>query len=161
MMAVRMSAAGIEIVFDDGSSRFALQRNVFAQVRRGRLTVEALDLMMVTWRSMARKEPGMIYGIFVIEPDAEMPPVDVRTRQKQAFVELAASKRLRGALVVEGSGVYVQLRRVIVRTMSDTQMFYDVDDAARYLVSLQEPKPPSVADLLAVAAAARFPQSSR
>ena len=156
-----MGAAKIEIMFDDGSSRFAVLRNMFAQVRRGRLTVEALDLMAATWRSLVRKVPGPLYGLFVLEADADMPPVEVRTRQKELFAEIATSKRLRGALVVEGSGVYVQLRRVILRTMSETQMFYDVEEAARHLASSSDERPPSVADLVAVAAAARFPPPDR
>lgn len=151
-----MGGPGIEILFDDGSSRFAVRRNTFAQVRRGRLTVEALDLMMATWRSLVRKTPGSIYGLFVIEADADMPPTEVRLRQKEILTEIGATKRLRGALVVEGSGIYVQLRRVLLRSMSDAPTFYEVEDAARHLASLKEEDAPSAQELVELAAAARF-----
>jgi hypothetical protein len=145
---------GIEIVLDDGGSRFARRRNVFVQVRTGKLTLQALDLMMASWRSWQRKIDGPIYAMFVIAADADMPTAEVRARQKEVIAEVGRGGRLRAAIVIEGQGVFAHLRRTIIELTSPGSHCYgDVEEAASALS--KEKGAPSREELLAVVKAAR------
>jgi hypothetical protein len=150
-----MTLAGVDIIFDDGSTRFAMWKNVIVQVRRGKLTASALDLMMASWRSRQQRSPRQIFGVFVITEGAELPAADARKRQIEVLTEVGASGRLHAAVVLEGSGVLADLRRAVVASLGGNRVdvYKTSEEAARSLSELAGA--PSEAEILAVVRAAR------
>lgn len=122
----------VDIVFDDGGSRFASYRNVIVQVRWGRLTAEALDFMLAHWRQRQRKAPSKMFAFFVITERAPLPEVEVRDKQREVVEELLESNRVEAALVIEGDGPLVETRRVLARLVSRRkgEIFPTVEAAA-------------------------------
>jgi hypothetical protein len=156
----------IEIILDDGSNRLALWRNVFVHVRSGAQTVQSLDLLMGSWRSLKHRLNGDIFAFSIIAADAETVSMEVRKRRAAVIKEMIARDRLHLAAVIEGEGMLADLRRIMVRGVTDsrTQIFSNTQEAARMLATL--PSAPSVEEMLAVIDAARnhdrdCPMSSR
>ncbi len=144
----------IEIVLDDGGSRFAQWRNVIVQVRTGKLTLEALDLMVASWRTLKGKVQGPIYAVFIIAADADMPTAEVRARQKEVIAEIGRGGRLRSAIVIEGEGVFAHLRRTIIElTAQGVRTFPSAEEAADALA--REKGAPTRDRILAVVKVAR------
>lgn len=123
----------VEIVFDDGATRFVCWRNVYVQVRKGPLTLEALDLMIATWRMRQQKAPSRTFAFFVVTRDAEPPSAEVRARQGIVIDEVMDTNRLEGALVVEGEGALADTHRALAHGVSKRrpQIHATVEEAAR------------------------------
>jgi hypothetical protein len=144
----------IEVVLDDGSSRVAVSGNIIVQVRTGRLTVATLDRMITIWRERLVPLNVPVFGLFVIGPEAETPPATTHAHQRKLIAEVHEGGAMRSALVVEGRGIFVKLRRELLRSMTDGErIFYTAEDAARHLS--REDGAPSEAALLAVVEVAR------
>jgi hypothetical protein len=144
----------VEVVLDDGSSRVAVARNIIVQVRTGRLTIDALDRMLAIWRTRLAPRNVPVFGIFVIGADAEMPPPKTHERQREVLREVYERGLMRGALVVEGTGIFVKLRKEMLSSMIGARpLFYTAEEAALHLA--REDGAPSAAELLAVVAVAR------
>jgi len=107
----------VEVVFDDGANVLVRRGDLFVQVRCGPMTLESIELLTALWRSMRRPEMRSIGALFVLEPGAPVPTAEVRARQTELFREMARDGRLRGALVIEGSGVEVTLKRSVARVL--------------------------------------------
>lgn len=145
----------IEIVIDDGSNRVVIWRNVFVHVRRGPQTMQSLDLLVGTWRSLKRTVDGEIFVLSIIAADAGTADAAVGKRRAAVVREVFGSRRVRSAVVIEGEGILADLRRIMVRGVADsrTKIFGDAWDAARMLAGI--PGAPNMAELLAVIDVAR------
>jgi hypothetical protein len=144
----------IEVVYDDGSSRVAVAGRIVAQVREGRLTLRALDRMLELWQTRLQPLHTTILAMFVIGENAEMPEERVRARQRAVLEEVGRSASFRSAIVVEGSGIYVQLRRVLLRSMTGhAPIFYTAREAAEALAADEDEV--SADEIVAVVDAAR------
>jgi hypothetical protein len=145
----------IEIVLDDGANRVAMGPNVVVQVRHGEQSTTALDLMVATFRARKRQSDHAFFGLFVVEESAPIPAPPVRKRQIEVIGEILGSGRVHAALVLEGSGVMADLKRVVLRTLSDARLpiHKTVAEAIRSLAKY--PGAPPAAALQAVVDAAR------
>ena len=162
----------IEIVLDDGSNRVAVWRNVVVHVRRGAQTVQSLDLLIGSWRSLKHRIENDIFALTVITEDAGTVSAEVRKRRAAVVKELTAHRRLHLAVVIKGEGLVADLRRTMVRGVADarTKVFSNTGEAARMIATL--PGAPTLEEMHAVIEAAtnldsdcpmswRAPRSSR
>ena len=144
----------IEIVLDDGSNRVAALRNVVVHVRRGAQTLQSLELLIGSWRSLKHRIEGNIFAVSVITEDAGTVSAEVRKRRIAVVKELTSHRRLHLAVVIEGEGLVADLRRIMVRGVADarTKIYRDTQEAARTIATM--PDAPTLEEMLAVIDAA-------
>jgi hypothetical protein len=124
----------VEVLLESASGRMARVDDIYVQVRWGILTVAALDRMLEIFRDRRWKTRRMLYALFVIEPDADVPTAEVRARQKEILAEVASGGPFIGIVVIEGQGLLAHLGRSNMATMAPETLCVDeVAEAARIL----------------------------
>ena len=117
-MGAERELEGVEIVYDDGRNAIVRKDSVFVYVRRGAMSMESIELLTATWRSVRRTSTGEVGGLFVLEPSAPLAPPDVRARQRELLREMIRDGRVRGVVVIEGEGVEATAKRSVARLLS-------------------------------------------
>src|SRR5829696_5927348 len=109
------SGHAIEVLFDDGANVIVRKGPMFVQVRRGPMTIEAIELLAAIVRSARQTDAPMMGVLLVLEQSAPLPPADVRARQQALVRDLMRDGRVRAAAVIEGTGVEAMAKRSIGR----------------------------------------------
>ena len=108
----------VEVAYDDGKNVIVRRDNSFVYMRRGPMSLEALELLTATWRSMRRADATEIGGLFVLEASAPLAAPAVRLKQRELLQEMNRDGRLRSVLVIEGSGVEAMAKRSVARLLA-------------------------------------------
>lgn len=104
------------MLLDNDDHSVASVANVVVQVRRGQLTNDVLESIIVFSRA-ARVRSGGAFGILsILEPQAPMPAAEVRKRQKELVSVMLSDANTYQALVLLGDSPTVSAQRAIART---------------------------------------------
>ena len=130
---------GSPYLFDDGSNTVVIEGQIFVQVRRGPLTIDAVDRLVVSARSFLASHQGKVAAIAILERGAAVPDEDVRAHQQQGMAALLDDERVLVAGVVLGEDTSATLRRAVARSVAHgnrrKRTFQDVSDAARWVAT--------------------------
>lgn len=123
--------------FDDGSNTVVIEGHLFVQVRRGRLTIDAVDRLVVAARSFLASHKGRVAAIAILERDASVPDEEVRAHQERGMSALLDDDRVFVAGVVLGDDTSATLRRAVTRGVAHgnrrKRTFQDVGEAVRWV----------------------------
>lgn len=132
----------LSLVYADEQNVLTVFRNALVQVRRGPINKAIFDRIAARTRLLQRAHPAGIGMLVVLEPDAPIPDAELRAHQTAMLKEMTARGRVCTAVVLLGSGVTNDLRRVAVsatRTIanvSEQRMESSVPDGARWLAQI-------------------------
>jgi len=127
----------LQVHHQDEHNVVASWRNVFVQLRRGRLT--GPDVERFTHLALALREriPGAAGAFLLVEQSAVVPEEDARVLQRNFIRRLASDTKMHVASVIEGDGVQTMLKRTVARTLivanPRVKIFATVDPAVAYL----------------------------
>lgn len=125
--------------FDDGSNSVLIEGQVFVQVRRGKLTIDAVDRLVSAARTFLAQKKGRVAAIAILEPGAAVPDDAVRAHQRRGMEGLMDDERVVVAGVVLGEDTDATLRRAVARSVSSAnkrrRTFQDVGEAVRWVAS--------------------------
>lgn len=111
--------AATEVFIDDGDIFVASYKNVILQIRRGAMTLAALEQMESLVRLLRARQRGRDGALIaVLEESAELPTGVVRTRQMAIVRELLAHERSWAATVVADGTVKSALLRTFMRLLA-------------------------------------------
>lgn len=103
-------------IWDAPRHVFVWQDDLVIQFRGDALTLEALDAQETGLRlARAQYRHGVFGALLVIEEGAPAPTGEVAKRQRELVKVFTTDERLHIALVLEGSGPLVSLKRTIAR----------------------------------------------
>lgn len=138
--------------FDDGSNTVVIEGSVFVQVRRGRLTIDAVDRLVAAARSFLTSRKGPVAAIAILERGAEVPEEDVRIHQQKGMSALMDDERVFVAGVVLGDDTGAMLRRASTRGVAHQsrhkRTFQDVAEAVRWVATQLSMEPTTVYDIV-------------
>lgn len=128
----------LDVFLCDADNAAARWRNVFMQVRTGKLDLIALQQMVRTARLMRATVGGNYGGVAILEQTAEVPPRDVLQRQRELLSQLLDDQRMRMLVVILGDGLKVTLARAASRAMSfrgNVEILAKIEDVAPRLAA--------------------------
>jgi hypothetical protein len=100
---------------DDADGAVGCWRGVFIVVRRGRQSLESVELQRRAAEEQLRA-PGSVGMLYVYEPTAELPDRACRLATARVFEELRPRIAC-VAVVFEGDGIKFAMLRVVVRSL--------------------------------------------
>jgi hypothetical protein len=92
--------------------------DVLVQVRDGPMTHEVLGTYEAHLRHLGATTKGPVGFVVVVEPGADIPPADVRARQKAFIGHMLEKANARLVVVIEHSGVKGTVMRTIARLVA-------------------------------------------
>jgi hypothetical protein len=125
------------VIYRDEGNYLVVWDRVVIQVRTGALTLAALDVIEPAVHLARARLKLPVGALGILEPTAELPPPEVRKRQRAFFEAMLDTKGTFGALVVLGDGVEAFARRAVFRTLRfgrpGMRVFDDIATGAAWL----------------------------
>lgn len=130
--------AALEVFRSDQDNYVASYKNVFVQVRTGKVTRQVVDHIEALIRLLLARSMGQPVGaVLIIEETAELPDAETRSIQTAAFRANFRSPRAHAAYVVIGNGPKATLLRAFGRLLAAGQarlvVFGSTEHAAQWM----------------------------
>ncbi len=129
----------VHVIWKTPRHVFATCDDLIVQIRGEALSLEALEAQETGLRlARAQHRPAVYGALLVIEEGAPAPTGEVAKRQREMVKGFAADERVHIALVVEGRGPLVALKRTIARgvfTGERRMIASNVNEGARWLAA--------------------------
>jgi len=127
----------IHVIWKTPRHVFVWRDDLIVQIRGEAHSVAALEAQETGLRLARAQHHADVFGaLLVVQADAPMPTGEVAKRQRTLVQEFVADERVRIALVLEGEGTFVSLKRTIARGLfrGDRRVICaSVREAARWL----------------------------
>jgi hypothetical protein len=128
---------GDEILMSDGNNTLVRNGNLIVYVRRGPLTIQALDRLESTARLMRSSTKDPIGLMTIVEESAPVSSQEMRKQQRALIANMLAGERTFVVLTLGFSGVRSQLMATVARTLyrqtAHLHVARDPDEGAAWL----------------------------
>ena len=111
-----MNPGEVHVIWKTARHVFVWRDDLIVQIRGEAHSIEALDAQETGLRLARAQHHADAFGaLLVIQQDAPMPMGEVAKRQRALVNDFVTDERVRIALVLEGEGTFVSLKRTIAR----------------------------------------------